>query len=193
MEKYVANIKDLSFTYFGAAEPALEDQPAAAAGRIYYSYRASGCGKSTLALCLTGFIPHGFTGLMEGSVKIEGLDTRENTPGRLAGLVGLVQQDPEMQLCTLRVTDEVAFGPENLGLDPAEIAARVRWALAAVGALELAERDLYTLSRSKSGHRSVLAMRPSLDPDDPRQPDPRCEEVLAVMVLRRDERCHDRC
>ncbi|HOL18488.1 MAG TPA: ABC transporter ATP-binding protein, partial [Bacillota bacterium] len=195
MEKYVATIKNLSFTYYGAAGPALEGinlqlRP----GEFLILTGPSGCGKSTLALCLTGFIPHGYTGLMEGTVEVKGLDTRENTPGRLAGLVGLVQQDPEMQLCTLRVMDEVAFGPENLGLDPAEVTARVRWALAAVGASDLAERDLYSLSggeKQKVAIASVLAMRPSLlILDEPTANlDPRCTaEVLAVMEkLRRDE------
>ena len=90
---------------------------------------------------------------------------RSCLPGELAGIAGLVQQDPESQLCTLNVKDEVAFGPENLCLPPAEIRRRVEWALSAVGLSGLTERAVHTLSggeKQRLAIASVLAMRPQL-------------------------------
>ena len=60
--------------------------------------------------------------------------------------MGLVQQDPEAQLCTLTVRDEIAFGPENLCVPAEEIKERINNALRAVGALELVDRQVHTLS-----------------------------------------------
>ncbi len=79
--------------------------------------------------------------------------------------MGLVQQDPEAQLCTLTVIDEVAFGPENLCLPQKEIQGRVKWALAATGATNLLHRNVYTLSggeKQRVAVASVLAMTPKL-------------------------------
>ena len=92
---------------------------------------------------------------------IPGITLRE----RLSGIVGLVQQDPEAQLCTLTVNDEVAFGPENLRIAPEEIRERVSFALQAVGAQNLRERKLHTLSggeKQRVAIASVLAMTPAL-------------------------------
>jgi energy-coupling factor transport system ATP-binding protein len=195
MKDLAVDIKGLSFTYRGASCPALKDinlevEP----GEFITLTGASGCGKSTLALCLTGFIPHAFAGSMSGTVLVNGLDTRETPPGKLAGIAGLVQQDPELQLCTLKVMDEVAFGPENLRLSTPEIARRVHWSLAAVGAEALIDRDVHTLSggeKQRVAVAAVLAMHPSLlILDEPTANlDPRCTgEVLQVLQkLRREQ------
>ncbi|HHW54655.1 MAG: ATP-binding cassette domain-containing protein [bacterium] len=184
----VVDVQDLSFTYRGAARPALaginlQVQP----GQFLTITGPSGCGKSTLALCLAGFIPHAYPGRMEGRVRIQGKDTRDYPAGGLSGIVGLVQQDPEAQLCTLRVQEEVAFGPENLCLPPEEIAKRVHWALEAVGALNLKERQIHTLSggeKQRVAIASVLAMTPGLlILDEPTANlDPACtREVLQTL------------
>lgn len=160
----VVILDGLTFTYAGSAAPALTDlNLTVQAGEFVTVTGPSGGGKSTLAFCLTGFIPHSFDGLMEGKVIIGGRDTRSCAPGELAGIAGLVQQDPEAQLCTLKATDEVAFGPENLCLPPPELKRRVDWALSAVGASRLADRAVHTLSggeKQRLAIASVLAMRP---------------------------------
>ncbi|BCV25978.1 ABC transporter ATP-binding protein [Gelria sp. Kuro-4] len=125
----------------------------------------SGCGKSTLARCLTGFIPHGQSAELSGTIEVNGLEPRSAGVYRLAARVGLVQQDPEGQFCTLRVADEVAFGPENLALPRAAVAERVRWALAAVGGVHLAGRKLSGLSggeKQKVAIAAALACRPAV-------------------------------
>ncbi len=160
------DIQDLSFTYSGFSSPALQKiNLKLYPGQFLAITGPSGCGKSTLALCLAGFIPHAYGGIMKGTVYIQGRDTRDYPAGGLSGIVGLVQQDPEAQLCTLTVSDEVAFGPENLRLPPQEIRERVYSALQAVGALHLKERLLHTLSggeKQRVAIAAVLAMKPLL-------------------------------
>jgi energy-coupling factor transporter ATP-binding protein EcfA2 len=188
MMQPVVTTENLSFIYSGAAVPALKGvnldiYP----GQFLTITGPSGCGKSTLALCLAGFIPHAYPGRMEGIVRIQGKDTRDYPAGGLSGIVGLVQQDPEAQLCTLTVKDEVAFGPENLCLPPAIIRERLHWALQAVGALELQERKVHTLSggeKQRVAIASVLAMTPALlILDEPTANlDPSCtREVLQTL------------
>ena len=93
---------------------------------------------------------------MQGVVRIQGRDTQEYPAGGLSGIVGLVQQDPEAQLCTLTVSDEVAFGPENLRIPPQEIQERVKFALQAVGALGLKERKLTPFPEVKNSGWPLL-------------------------------------
>ncbi len=195
MEKPVVQLEGLTFTYAGSLEPALKDiELTVHPGEFVVLTGPSGCGKSTLSFCLTGFIPHSFDGTMEGRALIGGRDTRSAAAGELAGIAGLVQQDPEAQLCTLHVAEEVAFGPENLGLPVPEIARRLEWALAAAGISDLRERSLHTLSGGEKQRVAIagaLAMRPQLFIlDEPTANlDPRgCREVLAVVEkLRREE------
>lgn len=190
----VVDIQGLSFTYSGSVFPALEKiNLQAYPGQFLTITGPSGCGKSTLALCLAGFIPHAYGGKMKGAVYIQGRDTRDYPAGGLSGIVGLVQQDPEAQLCTLTVSDEVAFGPENLRIPPEEIRERVTFALQAVGAQGLKERKLHTLSggeKQRVAIASVLAMTPSLlILDEPTASlDPSCtREVLRTLEKLRGE------
>ncbi len=190
----VVDIRDLSFTYSGSVFPALEKiNLQVYPGQFLTITGPSGCGKSTLALCLAGFIPHAYDGKMKGIVRIQGRDTRDYPAGGLSGIVGLVQQDPEAQLCTLTVSDEVAFGPENLCIPPDEIRERVIFALQAVGALGLKERKLHTLSggeKQRVAIASVLAMTPSLlILDEPTASlDPSCtRDVLHTLEKLREE------
>jgi energy-coupling factor transport system ATP-binding protein len=193
--KTVVDVVDLSFTYSGSVSPALDKvNLQVKPGEFLTITGASGCGKSTLVLCMAGFIPYAFPGNMQGLVRVMDKDTRDYPAGGLSGIVGLVQQDPEAQLCTLRVNDEVAFGPENLCVPPEMIEERVRFALDAVGALNLWERQVQTLSggeKQRVAIASVLAMNPLLIVlDEPTANlDPKCtREVLQVLErLRREQ------
>jgi energy-coupling factor transporter ATP-binding protein EcfA2 len=195
MTKPVVAIRELTFTYSGSDAPALDRiNLKINRGEFLTITGASGCGKSTLALCLAGFIPYAYAGKMDGKVLIEGKDTGDYPAGGLSGIVGLVQQDPEAQLCTLTVLDEVAFGPENLRIPPEEIRERVSFALKAVGAEDLTNRQVHTLSggeKQRVAIASVLAMTPSLlILDEPTASlDPSCtgEVLWTLEKLRREQ------
>jgi energy-coupling factor transport system ATP-binding protein len=124
-----------------------------------------GAGKTTLCLTLDGLAPHATGGVFRGHVVVGGIDTRDSSVPALSQTVGLVFQDPETQLTQMRVEDEVAFGPENLGLPPDEIAHRVNWALDAIGLAEYRDRNPGYLSggeKQRVAIAATLAMRPQV-------------------------------
>jgi energy-coupling factor transporter ATP-binding protein EcfA2 len=123
----------------------------------------SGCGKTTLARAVVGFIPSVLPANVSGGIWIGGLPARMADAATLAQRVGLVQQDPDAQVCTLRVRQEVAFGPENLCLPRSEIDERVDEAMEIVGIDHLCDRETTTLSggeKQRLAIASILAMRP---------------------------------
>ncbi len=125
----------------------------------------SGSGKSTLLRALAGLIPHASLARMEGRVVVNGLDTQEHPLPILAGQVGMVFQNPTTQIFCLRVEEEVAFGPRNLGLPPDEVARRVGWALGSAGLEPLRNRRVNTLSdgeKQRLAIAAVLAMAPRI-------------------------------
>src|SRR5690606_24011008 len=103
------------------------------AGELVGICGTTGSGKSTLCMALNGLVPQQTSGTIRGDVWIGDLNTKRTPVARLATQVGIVFQDPEANLLGLSVEDEVAFGPENLGIDPREIEERVTWALDVVG------------------------------------------------------------
>jgi len=153
----------------------------------------SGSGKSTLALCLTGVIPSAVYARLSGSIRVCGVEPASQGVYDMAGRVGLVQQDAEGHFCTMRVEDEVVFGPENLRCSPAEIEHRVGRALELAGAGHLAGRALNELSggeKQRVAIASVLAMQPQLLVlDEPAAHlDPRATRSVAdsLRMIRRD-------
>lgn len=106
----------------------------------------SGSGKSTLGRCLAGFIPHEYLGEFQGSVIVQNQDSTTSTIPDLARKISLVQQDPDSQLVTLSVMNELAFGPENFLIPPNEIREKADWALNAISAQHLQARNTYALS-----------------------------------------------
>ncbi len=117
----------------------------------------NGCGKSTVAKLLNGMLtPTG------GQVLVEGIDTaNEETQLEVRRRVGLVQQNPDNQLVAGIVEEDVAFGPENLGVEPREIRRRVDEALKAVGMYEHREKAPHKLSggqKQRVAIAGILAM-----------------------------------
>lgn len=120
---------------------------------------ANGSGKSTLARLLNGLLLP-----TDGSVRVGGLDTRDGASRRaIRQTVGMVFQNPDNQLVATVVEEDVAFGPENLGLPSAEIRARVDAALALLGLEELRLRPPHLLSGGQKQRVAIagaLAMHP---------------------------------
>lgn len=119
----------------------------------------NGAGKSTFLLHLNGIF------LGDGSVKIDGLPVEKGTLKSIRQKVGLVFQNPDDQLFCPTVLDDVAFGPQNLGLGEEEVQRRVEESLAAVGMRDAAGKSPFRLSfgeKKKVAIATVLALRPSV-------------------------------
>lgn len=84
----------------------------------------SGCGKTTLLKCLVGVIPNIIEGNFDGNVIVDGKNTRGLT--KIQNDIGIVLQDPETQILTTKVSDELAFGLENLCYSKEEISKLVK-------------------------------------------------------------------
>lgn len=136
-----------------------------AAGGLTAITGPSGCGKTTLARTIAGFIPSHLAATVEGDVRVGDLSSISADPARIAESVGMVQQDPDAQICTLRVRQEVAFGPENLCLPREQVEWRVTRSLRAAGIEHLEDRDTTTLSggeKQRLAIASILAMDPPI-------------------------------
>jgi energy-coupling factor transport system ATP-binding protein len=180
----------LSFTYPGAAEPALRDVSLELVpGQVTLVLGRSGSGKSTLLRAFAALVPHFHGGRFSGHVEVAGLDTRRLGPAQLAGTVATLFQDPEDQVVFTRVLNEVAFGLENVGTPAREIEARALDALASVGAEHLADRPVAELSGGEL-QRVCLAATLALEPrllllDEPTsQLDPDGAEALVELAVR---------
>ena len=121
----------------------------------------NGCGKSTLAKHFNALLlPTG------GKVFVENIDTAdESRTLEIRRTVGMVLQNPDNQLVSTIVEEDVAFGPENLGVPPAEIRVRVDDALKAVGMYEYRHHAAHKLSggqKQRVAIAGVLAMKPEV-------------------------------
>ncbi len=102
----------------------------------------NGCGKSTVAKLINGILVPS-----SGKVTVDGLDTSDDDKVTdVRRTVGMVFQNPDNQIVATIVEDDVAFGPENLGVPPREIRKRVDDALKAVGMYEFRDREPHRLS-----------------------------------------------
>ena len=162
-------------------------------GEIVLITGPSGCGKSTLALALSGLLPSSIPAKVSGVVRICGLDTQSHPIREIVQHAGLVLQNPSAQLFHLRVEDEIAFGPRNLGLSDDEIRQRTNWAIKATGLEALREKKPATLSGGQKqcvAIASILAMRPKvliLDEPTASLDVPNTRRVLETLKTLRDE------
>jgi len=154
----------------------------------------TGIGKTTLCLTFNGIVPHSAGGVFKGDVWVEGVNTKESDVATLASVVGIVFQDPESQFFNMAVEDEVAFGPESLGLEPSLIAERVEWALETVGMQEFRRRSPFHLSggqKQRVAIASILAMQPQIlvldEPTSGLDPIGKAEVFRVVRELKRQE------
>ncbi|WP_278235525.1 ABC transporter ATP-binding protein [Isoptericola sp. AK164] len=138
----------------GAPAPDAVDL-AVAPGEVVLLLGPSGCGKSTLALATNGLVPHVLPAEVTGTVTTAGRDVATTRTPELAGDVAMVFQDPDAQVVTGSVLDEVCFAPENLCRPADEVLARAETALRQVGLWERRGDDPAVLS---GGGRQRLAI-----------------------------------
>ena len=159
-------IKELTFKYSGSKKNALENVSLTIEkGDFVGLIGESGAGKTTLCSCINGLIPHHYTGDFYGSVKIQGTDTFDIEPGKLALKVGSVFQDVDSQLVSFFVEDEILFGLENFGIPKDQIEQRITAALEALEIQELRHSEISTLSggqKQKVAIAAILALEPDI-------------------------------
>ena len=119
----------------------------------------NGSGKSTLSKNLNAILVPS-----EGNILIDNLDTREDDNlWDIRQTAGMVFQNPDNQIVATIVEEDVAFGPENLGIEPKEIRKRVEESLKSVGMYELRDRQPHLLSggqKQRVAIAGIIAMRP---------------------------------
>lgn len=148
-ENPVVALKNLSFT--------VEE------GEFVCILGSNGSGKSTLAKLLNGLLTPA-----EGKVFVYGKDTALDDKQNVYDIrskVGMVFQNPDNQMVASIIEDDIAFGPENLGIPREEIAERITWALEVTGMTEYRKHTPFKLSggqKQRIAIASVLAMKPSI-------------------------------
>lgn len=154
-------VNDVSFVY-ESGTPALEHVSLTVdKGDFLCIVGHNGSGKSTLAKMLNGLLLP-----TEGSVTVDGMDTSdEDKLLDIRRRVGIVFQNPDNQIVTTVVREDVAFGPENLGVPHDVMVKRVDEAIAAVGMEKYAESSPHMLSggqKQRIAIAGMLAMEPEV-------------------------------
>ncbi len=155
----IVEAEGLSYTYPDGREALHDVRFTVCEGEKVAVTGPNGAGKSTLLLHLNGILRG------RGRLRIAGLAVDERNRQAIRALVGLVFQDPDDQLFSPTVFEDVGFGPLYMGLSEAEVRRRVQQALAAVGAAGYEARMPHHLSlgeRKRVAIATVLAMQPRL-------------------------------
>jgi energy-coupling factor transport system ATP-binding protein len=178
----------VTFSYPDAERPALCGVDLTIdEGTFALALGPTGAGKSTFLRTANGLVPHFTGGRFEGRVTVAGRDTLQHPPRRLADVVAFVPQDPDASFVLDRVEDELAYGMENLGVDPGHMRRRVEEMLDLLDIEPLRGRSVRTLSggeRQRVAIAAALAAGPRiLVLDEPMsQLDPQgAEHVVAAL------------
>jgi len=176
-------VQDLGFAYPDGRQVLFGVDLSMGPGERVAILGPNGAGKTTLVLHLNGTLLPG-----AGVVRVDGMAVAKDSLREVRRRVGIVFQDPDDQLFSPTVRDDVAFGPRNLGYRGADLDARVGRALRAVGMGEYADRAPHHLSfgqRRRVAAATVLSMDPSvLVLDEPSSNlDPLARREFADIVL----------
>jgi energy-coupling factor transporter ATP-binding protein EcfA2 len=159
-------VAGLWLAYPGADTAALRDVSfSVQRGELMLIAGPSGAGKSTLCSCLRGLVPNTIVAETRGQVRVAGRQVLGPNPVPSGDDVALVLQDAEAQIIGMSVEDDLAFGPENYGVQADEIRARISAVLDLVGLRGLEKRDTYALSggqKQRLAIASALMIRPEI-------------------------------
>ena len=179
---------NVTIRYAGSPQPALRSASfVLEEGELVVVTGRTGSGKSTLLGAVNGTVPHFTGGHLSGRVTVCGRDTRTHRPRDLAGVVGVVRQDPLAGFVTDTVEEELAYTLEQLALDPPAMRRRVEEVLDLLGIADLRDAPLRDLSggqQQRVAIGSVLTASPRLlvldEPTSALDPTG-AEEVLATL------------
>jgi len=125
----------------------------------------SGCGKTTITRLLNGMIPNFYEGKLQGTVMVDGKNLFDLPMYEISKRIGSVFQNPRTQFYTVNTTSEIAFGCENLGMEPQEIAERVKQTAKDLQIEYLLNRNIFNLSGGEKqiiAFASIYAMSPQI-------------------------------
>jgi len=195
MGEKIIEIEDLSFTYPDGQQALKGVSLTIRRGETVALIGPNGAGKSTLLLHLNGILRSS-----NGTVRVLGLTIKQRNLKQIRCKIGLVFQEPEDQLFSPTVFDDVAFGPLNMGCSEEEVRRRVRRALHQVGMSGLVGRSPHHLSvgeKKRIAIATVLSMSPEIllidEPTSNLDPRGRWEliELLRELPLTRVIASHD--
>ena len=188
-------VRSLSFRYPDGTSALTDVTFAVDTGECVGLLGPNGSGKSTLLRHLNGILPERLSA-KESAVRIEGIAVTSANVARVRVRTGLLFQDPDDQLFCGTVREDVAFGPQQLGLTPAEIEQRVEEALDQVGLAHLAHRPPHHLSTGEKRRAclaGVLACAPGIlvldEPTSGLDPVASLNVEDAIIELRRAGKC----
>ena len=187
----IIELKSVSFRYGGAKNKyAISNLSLSVEeGEFIAIVGHNGSGKSTLAKLMNGLLEP-----VSGDVIVDGINTRDDDKiYDVRKTVGVVFQNPDNQMVATIIEDDVAFGPENLGLKREEIGERVDYALKSVGMEEYRKREAFKLSggqKQRIAIAGVLAIKPRvliLDESTAMLDPPGRDEIMRVVDRLRKE------
>ena len=156
MKKALIEFKDFTFHYKVQSKPTLHDiNLTIYEGEKVLILGPSGSGKSTLSNCINGLIPFSEKGTIQGSLKVDGIETKEASIFKLSKVVGTGLQDSDAQFVGLSVGEDIAFALENENMPRSEMIPKVEATAQIVGMEEFLEHLPYSLS---GGQKQKVAL-----------------------------------
>jgi energy-coupling factor transport system ATP-binding protein len=161
------SLKNISFSYSDSLDDAILKNLnlEIRSGECVVLAGESGCGKTTISRLINGLIPHYHSGTMDGDVFLGDKNTSDMTLAEISRVVGSVFQNPRSQFFNIDTDCELAFGCENLGMDPEEIKQRVENVVQEFHLEHLLGRSIFNLSggeKQKIACASVSATGPEI-------------------------------
>ena len=161
------SLKNISFSYSDSLDDAILKNLnlEIRSGECVVLAGESGCGKTTISKLINGLIPHYHSGMMDGDVLLGDKNTADMTLAEISRVVGSVFQNPRSQFFNIDTDCELAFGCENLGMDPEEIKQRVENVVQEFHLEHLLGRCIFNLSggeKQKIACASVSATGPEI-------------------------------
>ena len=159
MDRPVIEFKNFSFQYHAQSGPTLRNiNLSVYEGEKIIIIGASGSGKSTLVHCINGLIPFSYTGEIEGSLQICGMETKNASIFQLSKLVGTVLQDTDSQFIGMTVAEDIAFALENDCVEHRELKDRTRHAAQIVNIEDLLSCAPHELSGGQKQRVSLAGV-----------------------------------